>query len=80
MLLLLVSIMSCSALVLPVHMPRTTASFSSARAHPSMGFEDSLAAMIDGVSAFFAKDGDKKPPVLAAPRITDIEYGSLCSA
>ena len=30
-----------------------------------MGFEDSLAAMIDGVSAFFAKDGDKKPPTAA---------------
>ena len=61
----LLSVLSCSALVLPVHTPRTVASFSSARAGPAtMGFEDSLATMIDSVSAFFAKSGaTKKPPV-----------------
>ena len=61
----LLSVLSCSALVLPVHPPRTVASFSSARAGPAtMGFEDSLATMIDSVSAFFAKSGaTKKPPV-----------------
>ena len=65
MFIVMVSVMSSSALVVPLHTPRTMASFSSARVHPMMGFEDSLAAMIDGVSAFFAKDGDKKPPVTA---------------
>ena len=58
------SVLSCSALVMPMHTPRTVASFSSARTSPAnMGFEDSLAAMIDGVSAFFAQGGDKKAPV-----------------
>ena len=63
----LLSVLSCSALVLPVHTPRTVASFSSARAGPAtMGFEDSLATMIDSVSAFFAKSGaTKKPPTAA---------------
>eukprot|EP00964_Phaeocystis_antarctica_P022635 scaffold12584_cov69-Phaeocystis_antarctica.AAC.1 len=57
------SVLSCSALVMPMHTPRTVASFSSARTSPvNMGFEDSLAGMIDGVSAFFAKGGDKKAP------------------
>ena len=62
----LLSVLSGSALVLPVHTPRTVASFSSAaRAGPAtMGFEDSLATMIDAVSAFIAKSGaTKKPPV-----------------
>lgn len=60
------SVLSGSALVLPVHTPRTVASFSSAARAGSatMGFEDSLQDMIDGVSAFFAKNGaTKKPPV-----------------
>mmetsp|Transcript_31886 Transcript_31886/g.75900 ORF Transcript_31886/g.75900 Transcript_31886/m.75900 type:complete len:124 (-) Transcript_31886:218-589(-) len=60
------SVLSCSALVMPMHTPRTVASFSSARTSPvNMGFEDSLAGMIDGVSAFFAKGGDKKAPTAA---------------
>ena len=62
------SVLSCSALVMPMHTPRTVASFSSARTSPvNMGFEDSLAGMIDGVSAFFAKGGDKKAPVSPPP-------------
>ena len=62
------SVLSCSALVMPMHTPRTVASFSSARTSPvNMGLEDSLAALIDGVSAFFAKDGDKKAPVSPPP-------------
>ena len=66
--LVVASVLSCSALVMPLHTPRTVASFSSARTSPAnMGFEDSLAAMIDGVSAFFAKGGDKKAPVRGPP-------------
>ena len=62
--LVVASVLSCSALVMPLHTPRPVASFSSARTSPAnMGFEDSLAAMIDGVSAFFAKGGPKKAPV-----------------
>ena len=53
---ILLSLMSCSALVVvPLHPPRTIVTFSSARVRPSMGFEDSIAALIDGVSAFFEK-------------------------
>lgn len=68
MFVVLLSVLSGSALVLPVHTPRTVASFSSAaRAGPAtMGFEDSLATMIDAVSAFIAKSGaTKKPPTAA---------------
>merc|ERR1719345_714651 len=65
--LVVASVLSCSALLMPMHTPRTVASFRSARTGPAvhMGFEDSLQGMIDGVSSFFAKDGDKKAPTAA---------------